>query len=190
MACDWLSARRLRVRVPALFTDDVAAGMASLSKSYVLKLLCVHYQLSSLSPPLLSPPLPSPSPISTSPYSWTQFFKLHLLIASLYIYLYILFSIYFLLYSYFLFNVQSFAPIHKSTFLACGNYLAINVFLIPILTAFTVGLSILHVEGAAFDWLLAGHADEAVDVPRLLQGVHHLLQRHRERERDERETMK
>jgi len=40
---------------------------------------------------------------------------------------------YIFLYYYSLFNVQCCAPIHKSTFLVCKNYLAINPFLILIL---------------------------------------------------------
>lgn len=43
------------------------------------------------------------------------------------------------------------------------------------LTLFTVRLAVLHVEGVASDWLLAGHAGEAGHVPRVLQGISDLL---------------
>lgn len=43
------------------------------------------------------------------------------------------------------------------------------------LTLFTVRLSVLQVEGVVSDWLLAAGAQEAVHVPRLFEGVYHLL---------------
>lgn len=43
------------------------------------------------------------------------------------------------------------------------------------LTLFTVRLAVLHVEGVASDWLLAGHARKAGHVPRVLQGIRDLL---------------
>lgn len=56
------------------------------------------------------------------------------------------------------------------------------------LTSFTVRLAVLHVEGVASDWLLAGHACKTGHVPSVLQGVGDLLRstgekRARERER-------
>lgn len=43
------------------------------------------------------------------------------------------------------------------------------------LTSFTVRLSVLQVEGVVPDWLLTGSAEKAVDMPRLFEGVYHLL---------------
>ena len=51
--------------------------------------------------------------------------------------------------------------------------------LTPARTCLTVRLSVLHVEGVSSDGLLAGDAHEAMHVPGLLQGIHHLLQQHR-----------
>lgn len=41
---------------------------------------------------------------------------------------------------------------------------------------FTVWLSILQVEGVVSDWLLTASAQEAVDMPRLFEGIYHLPQ--------------
>lgn len=51
-----------------------------------------------------------------------------------------------------------------------GNYGTL-----PPLTSLTVRLSVLQVEGVVADWLLAGGAQEAVNVPGLLQGVDNFL---------------
>lgn len=41
---------------------------------------------------------------------------------------------------------------------------------------FTVRFSILQVEGVVSDWLLTASTQEAVDVPRLFEGIYHLPQ--------------
>lgn len=43
------------------------------------------------------------------------------------------------------------------------------------LTLFAVWLSVLQVEGVVSDWLLAAGTQKTVDVPRLFQGIDHLL---------------
>lgn len=43
------------------------------------------------------------------------------------------------------------------------------------LTSFTIGFSILQVEGVVPDWLLTASAQKAVDVPCLFEGIDHLL---------------
>lgn len=43
-----------------------------------------------------------------------------------------------------------------------------------VVVLFTVRLSILHVEHVAFDWLIAGGADETGHMPSLFQGIHDL----------------
>lgn len=43
------------------------------------------------------------------------------------------------------------------------------------LTLFTEWFSILQVEGVVSDWLLTGSAQKAVDMPRLFEGIYHLL---------------
>lgn len=41
---------------------------------------------------------------------------------------------------------------------------------------FTVWLPILQVKGVVSDWLLTASAQEAVDMPRLFEGIYHLPQ--------------
>lgn len=45
-------------------------------------------------------------------------------------------------------------------------------------TLFTVWFSVLQVEGVVSDWLLTGSTQEAVHMPRLFEGIYHLLSEH------------